>query len=160
MGERPVPPDATPGETAQRAAALVAVSRAAYSLSAADARLRGRATRVPGALSLTHARALRVLAEGGPYSIRELATLAETTSAAATQLVNGLAAAGYVKREPDPGDRRAVLVSLTPRGRARHEERERTLAAALEASFGHLSPGDLAVAADVLHRLASVYDDL
>ncbi|MER5407452.1 MFS transporter [Streptomyces sp. NPDC002769] len=62
--ERP----AAPGT--ERGAALTELARAAYSLSAADARLRGRATRHQGALSLTHARALRVLAEQGPLSVR------------------------------------------------------------------------------------------
>ncbi|WP_218040037.1 hypothetical protein [Streptomyces paromomycinus] len=50
---------------------------------AADARLRGRATRTPGALSLTHARALRVLTQSGPLSIRELDTALADYDAAA-----------------------------------------------------------------------------
>jgi DNA-binding MarR family transcriptional regulator len=143
-----------------RDAALTRLARAAYRLSAADARLRGRATRVPGAVSLTHARALRVLAEDGPLSISRLAAGTETTSAAATQLVNGLARAGYVTREPDPHSGRSVLVGLTAAGRARHEERERALATALTAAFQHLHPSDLDTATDVLRQLAALYDDL
>lgn len=144
----------------QRQDALGALSRAAYSLSAADARLRGRATRSPGALSLTHARALRVLAERGPLSIAELAAGVETTSPAATQLVNGLTKVGYVAREPDPHNRRAVLVSLTREGRDRHQERERVLADALATSLAHLSTSDLTVATDALNRLSGIYDEL
>ena len=53
---------------AQRAA-IAELARAAYTLSASDARLRGRATRDPQALSLTHARALKNLAECGPMTI-------------------------------------------------------------------------------------------
>ena len=53
---------------AQRAA-IGELARAAYTLSASDARLRGRATRDPQALSLTHARALKNLAECGPMTI-------------------------------------------------------------------------------------------
>ncbi|MFJ3671090.1 MarR family winged helix-turn-helix transcriptional regulator [Streptomyces sp. NPDC090106] len=143
-----------------RQAALEALARAAYSLSAADARLRGRATRTPGALSLTHARALRVLAERGPLSIAELAAGVETTSPAATQLVNGLARAGYVDRRPDPANRRAVRVSLTPEGRERHRSRERALSGALDTALAELGGQDITVATEVLIRLGAIYDEL
>ncbi|WP_159398277.1 MarR family winged helix-turn-helix transcriptional regulator [Streptomyces aureocirculatus] len=94
----------------------------------------------------------------GPLSIAELAKGVETTSAAATQLVNGLVNVGYVDREPDVGNRRAVRVSLTAKGRDRH--RERILADALAEPLTHLSTGDLAIAADVLDRLSGIYDEL
>ncbi|MFD8809430.1 MarR family winged helix-turn-helix transcriptional regulator [Streptomyces sp. NPDC059597] len=144
----------------ERREAMSELSRAAYSLSAADARLRGRATRSPGALSLTHARALRVLAERGPLSITELAEGVETTGPAATQLVNGLTKVGYVEREPDPANRRAVIVELTAKGRRRHEEREQVLAEALNRSLSHLDARDLATVADTLRRLGKIYDEL
>ncbi|CAM5566300.1 MULTISPECIES: MarR family winged helix-turn-helix transcriptional regulator [Streptomyces] len=150
----------TPDAAQERLAALEAVARAAYSLSAADARLRGRATRVPGALSLTHARALRVLAERGPLPVKELAQAAETTSAAATQLVNGLEQAGYVTRERPHGDRRSVLVSLTDSGVRRHRERERLLAAALDTRLATLDVEALQAGAAVLRELAVIYDTL
>jgi DNA-binding MarR family transcriptional regulator len=35
-----------------------------------------------------------------------------------TGLVDGLVASGHVSREPHPADRRAVLVTPTPRGQA------------------------------------------
>ncbi|GAA1222998.1 hypothetical protein GCM10009665_11560 [Kitasatospora nipponensis] len=150
----------TPPPTADRDQALGRLSRAAYSLSAADSRLRGRATRTPGALSLTHARALRVLAEEGPLPIGRLAASTETTGAAATQLVNGLEAAGYVSRDKVPGDRRSVVVSLTEAGRRRHQERELTLATALSEALAHHDAAALEAAGDVLRRLAEVYDRL
>ena len=120
---------------AVRAAALDRLARAAYRLSAADARLRGRATRNPGALSLTHARALRVLAEQGPLTISQLAVGTETTGAATTQLVNGLVAAGYVTRTPLPEDKRSVVVALTDEGRARHRQRQQVLTEALHTTL-------------------------
>lgn len=146
--------------TSSRHAALTDLARAAYSLSAADARLRGRATRTPGALSLTHARALRVLAEQGPLPLSRLAEHAETTSAAATQLVNGLERAGYVTRERDPRNGRSVRVGLTDAGRERHRQREEDLAAALDSALSHLDADALATVALGLRRLAGVYDDL
>jgi hypothetical protein len=71
-------------------AAIDELAKAAYKLSASDARLRGRATREPGALSLTHARALKSLAECGPMTIGALAERVETTIERQTQLERSL----------------------------------------------------------------------
>jgi DNA-binding MarR family transcriptional regulator len=146
--------------TAAREQILDDLARAAYRLSAADARLRGRATRTVGALSLTHARALRVLAERGPLSISQLAAGAETTGAAATQLVNGLVAAGYVRRERPATDKRSVLVSLTEAGRQRHQERQEVLVGALNDALAQHDTAALRAATDVLGQLAVIYDQL
>ncbi|MEU6971026.1 MarR family transcriptional regulator [Kitasatospora aureofaciens] len=149
-------PPPTPG----RAQALDRLARAAYRLSAADARLRGRATRTPGALSLTHARALRTLADRGPLTITQLAAGTETTGAATTQLVNGLVSAGYVTRTRPPEDKRSVLVALTEAGRDRHRQRQQALTEALHSDLGDYDEEALDRAAEVLHRLSAVYDRL
>lgn len=143
-----------------RQEALARFGEASYTLSAADARLRGRATRVPGALSFPHARALRVLAELGPLTIGQLAGHTETTGPAVTQLVNGLVAAGYVTRTRSEDDRRSVSVAITDAGRARHQERQLVLADAFEQALGDLDAAQLQAAADVLRALATVYDRL
>ncbi|MEZ0110075.1 DNA-binding MarR family transcriptional regulator [Catenulispora sp. EB89] len=156
-------PEPHPGSAAgpTRDQALDVLARAAYSLSAADSRLRGRATRIPGALSLTHARALRALAEAGsPLSIRQLAAATETTDAATTQLVNGLVAADYVTRERPAHDKRSVLVALTDTGRRRHDERQAILTKALDTAFAHHDTAALDAAVDVLRQLAAIYDRL
>ncbi|MFF1905680.1 MarR family winged helix-turn-helix transcriptional regulator [Kitasatospora sp. NPDC058218] len=160
--DRPARSDrARPGaERVERADALEALARAAYSLSAADARLRGRATRSPGALSLTHARALRVLADEGPIPVSRLAAGAETTAAAATQLVNGLVEAGYVTRERPAHDRRSVLVTLTAAGRERHLQRQQALHADLDRLVAGLDDATIEAAATVLRGLAGIYDGL
>ncbi|MFJ7243341.1 MarR family winged helix-turn-helix transcriptional regulator [Kitasatospora sp. NPDC098652] len=149
-----------PPPAPERAQALDRLARAAYRLSAADSRLRGRATRTPGALSLTHARALRTLAEQGPLSITQLAAGTETTGPATTQLVNGLVNAGYVTRTRPPEDKRSVLVALTEEGRARHEQRQAALVEALHADLDDYDEEALDRAAEVLRRLSAVYDRL
>jgi DNA-binding MarR family transcriptional regulator len=140
--------------------ALDDFARAVYTLSAADARLRGRATRVPGALSFPHARALRVLAELGPLTITQLSAHTETSGAAVTQLVNGLVTAGYVTRSRTDEDRRSVVVSITPQGLERHSARQALLAEAFEATLGHLGTAQIVATADVLRALAALYDEL
>ena len=39
------------------------------------------------------------------------------TSSGTTKRLDRLEAAGHITREPDPSDRRGVLITLTPRGR-------------------------------------------
>jgi DNA-binding MarR family transcriptional regulator len=57
---------------------------------------------------------------GPPYRLRPTdfaATLMLTTSGT-TKRLDRLEAGGYVTREPDPSDRRGVLITLTPEGRS------------------------------------------
>lgn len=53
---------------------------------------------------------------GGPQRQRDLADAMQVTPRHVTTLVDGLIADGLVERTPHPDDRRAVLVTLTPRG--------------------------------------------
>ena len=52
----------------------------------------------------------------GPRTPAELADAAGVTRATMTGLIDTLERDGYVKREPDPNDRRMMSVLLTPRG--------------------------------------------
>ncbi|MFE0022069.1 MarR family winged helix-turn-helix transcriptional regulator [Amycolatopsis sp. NPDC059021] len=52
-------------------------------------------------------------------SAGQLMTQLQLTSGAVTNRVNRLERKGWVTREPDPGDRRSVLVALTDDGRER-----------------------------------------
>jgi len=60
-----------------------------------------------------------VFAQISPEGSRltELARGANMTPQAMGELVDELEALGYVERRPDPSDRRAKLIVLTPRGR-------------------------------------------
>jgi DNA-binding MarR family transcriptional regulator len=62
-------------------------------------------------------RAFENLDPGGTR-LTELAARAQMTHQSMGELVTGLVARGYLERRPDPSDRRARLVALTPRGRA------------------------------------------
>lgn len=61
-------------------------------------------------------RTLRHLAAAGaPMRMSELARAAGVVPRSATTVVDDLETAGLVRRGPDPTDRRATLVELTPR---------------------------------------------
>ncbi|GAA2888041.1 hypothetical protein Acy02nite_81820 [Actinoplanes cyaneus] len=88
--------------TASRA--LVGV--AARSLAAGDAEI-----------TLSQHRALVLLATRGPQRMIDLADLLGVNSSTATRQCDRLQRRGFVQREPDPDDRRAVRVILTDAGR-------------------------------------------
>ena len=78
---------------------------------------------------------LHLLSRTSPVRLSELtmaAQAAQVTQSAVTQLVTRLEQDGLVERQPDPSDRRGVLVGITPAGRAfaraRHAERVRRYA--------------------------------
>ncbi|WP_324188573.1 MarR family winged helix-turn-helix transcriptional regulator [Nocardia flavorosea] len=96
----------------------------------------GRLTRAAGMLSaeiLPHAtvRALAALEERGPLRISEFARIDRTSQPTATTLIARLVREGYVSRRRDPDDSRAVVVELTPTGRARLAASRAAIRAAL-----------------------------
>jgi DNA-binding MarR family transcriptional regulator len=78
-------------------------------------------------------RCLDLLHEGGSMSAGQVAAGSGLTSGAATRMLDRLERIGYVRRRPDRGDRRRVLVELTPRAS--------TLAAEFYGSFAEAGSG-------------------
>ncbi len=79
----------------------------------ADALITGVARRY----GLSHA-ALNALAviegSGGALPAGEISTQMHVSTATMTSVLDTLERKGYVRRQPDPGDRRRVLVDITP----------------------------------------------
>jgi DNA-binding MarR family transcriptional regulator len=69
-------------------------------------------------ISLTDLDALEHLEADGPLTQRDLGVRLSLTSGAVTMLADRLENAGWVRRRPHPGDRRYVLIELTPRAAA------------------------------------------
>jgi DNA-binding MarR family transcriptional regulator len=89
---------------------LLAASRALVDGISAGVRARGFDDVRPA-----HGFAFARLAAGGA-NISQLAEHLDVTRQAAAQLVDELAAKGYVERHPDPADARARLITLTEKG--------------------------------------------
>lgn len=66
-------------------------------------------------LPLNQARVFQRIAPGGSR-LGELAEAAQVSKQTVGSIVDQLERAGYVRRVPDPGDARARLVTLTPKG--------------------------------------------
>lgn len=93
----------------------------------------------------------------GPQRITELATMEGVSQPSMSGVVSGLERAGLVARERDPGDRRVVLVGLTPEGRRYLERRRDSTIQRLAALIGELSDSEreaLIATAPVLERLS------
>ncbi len=76
----------------------------------------------PYGVSPHQARALRQIIKLGPLRPSKLAEQLRINLRSATDVVDALVGAGLLIREPDPGDRRAILVSATPEGIQRSEQ--------------------------------------
>lgn len=83
---------------------------------------------------------LRRRGEDAGTNPRDLARSSLITSGAMTSRLDRLERAGLVRREPDPADRRGVLVRLTAQGERLAEQALRAVLAADEAFLEPLSP--------------------
>ncbi len=105
-------------------------------------------------LTVPRATLVWLLHRHGPSTQRALADAMRVTPRNITGLVDGLAATGFVTREPHPTDRRATLVSLTEHGAATlaaMDRGHRDLAAAL---LGDLPASELAALHAALGHVA------
>jgi DNA-binding MarR family transcriptional regulator len=97
------------------------------------------------------------LAEAGPVRTGELAARLEVEAPHVTRQVQVLQRAGYVDRMPDPDDRRAHLVQLTPKGRAASDRIREAGTSSMQDALAHWPPQELHQLATLLHRMV---DDL
>lgn len=101
--------------------------------------------------------ALSVLVFGGARSLGALAAAEGVAGPTMTRIVDGLAAAGLVVRQPDPRDGRAVVIAATRAGEALMRAAQRRRIEAIAAAIAALPAADqrrLAAAAPLLDKVA------
>ncbi|HEY3506747.1 MAG TPA: MarR family transcriptional regulator [Actinocatenispora sp.] len=119
-------------------------------------RIRTRSAEHLAPLGLTpaQARALRMIARSDvPLRIVALAAQLDIVPRSATTVVDALEQAGLVTRQPDPADRRSVLLTLTEAGRARLTQLQDTRRQTAENLFQALDPHDRAHLSRILDTL-------
>src|SRR6201990_2721857 len=120
---------------------------------------RGDANRgTSGDLTLAQLSILLTLLEQGPIRMTDLAAHERVRTPTTTVAIRRLGKLGLGKRSRDPSDLRAVLVDITPRGRAIHGESLANRRAVLAAMLSQLPESDLNTltkALAPLERLAS-----
>ena len=116
----------------------------------------GQTVAIRFGLSESDVEALEVLIDTGAATAGRLSELMGLSSGAVTRVIDRLEQAGYVRRIPDPADRRKVVVELVPEKMA---EMEATMARFGEKSaseIGRYSDAELAVINDFLTRMAAI----
>jgi MarR family transcriptional regulator, organic hydroperoxide resistance regulator len=136
------------------------VARAFKRALAALRRMRGRETHCPGELTDAQYSLLFCLRDQSQMSVRDLAEAADLSAASVTEMLEGLAAAGFVERQRSDRDRRVVLTSLTDGGLGLVEERRARFEPLLRAALEPFSEDDLLTAAAVLDRLRDMFEDV
>lgn len=120
--------------------------------------LHGHASAKACELGATDLYALNILQLTGPMTPGELGTRTGLTTGPTTRLIDRLEQAGYVRRAPDPGDRRKVIVE--PVGKP--ADLDRVMAPARQ-RIGELlrgySPEQLEVLFDYFARATNAYQE-
>jgi DNA-binding MarR family transcriptional regulator len=143
--------------TADRRAAVDAVATALVPAASRVTRLLLR--RSPQGVSRSEAGVLSALSRG-PRRITELADLEGHAQPTMTLLVQRLEERGWVARDRDAADRRAVLVSLTDAGTAALEDVRATYRSVLRDHLVALSDEQLAALQIATEALESLLDAL
>jgi DNA-binding MarR family transcriptional regulator len=104
--------------------------------------------------SLARTKLLLCLQKRGPVRATDIAEYFSHSPRTVTEAIDGLERDGLVERKPDPSDRRAKLVQITPKGVeavARTEPLRRQI---IEQSFGTLLPAERKSLDAVLEKLS------
>ena len=98
--------------------------------------------------------------QGPPFQLTPGALLRATlvTSGTMTNRIDRLAAAGLVRREPDPTDKRGVLVTLAEQGLVRVDAALADLLDREHALLAALGPGERRRLADLMRILLAPFD--
>jgi DNA-binding MarR family transcriptional regulator len=116
-------------------------------------RHRHREALEPLNVSPSHGRALAVLMRHGPMRPGALAEHLRIAPRSATEVVDDLQERGLVERTPDPADRRATVLHLTPAGTAAGDAIRAARQAAAERFFAGLSEADRSDLTRILREL-------
>ena len=99
------------------------------------------------------ARAVNVLGRHGEMRLNALSEHLHIAPRSTTEVVDALENHGLVRRSPDPGDRRATVVTLTPEGERVGADLRSAHSAQAEAFFGRLTEADRDSLARILRSL-------
>ncbi len=102
--------------------------------------------------------ALSVLVFGGARTIGALALAEQVTAPTMTRIVDALAAAGLVRREVDPVDRRSFRIVATKAGLRLMQDGRRRRVRRLGAALSTLSEAELTTVAAAAESLAVMFE--
>lgn len=100
---------------------------------------------------------LKNLAVNGAMRVTALATCANLDTSTVSRHIGQLERGGLVRRGPDPDDRRAQLIELSPAGRQLLDDGFRRRRAQLTHNLAHWEPAELS---QLEHLLGRFLDDI
>jgi DNA-binding MarR family transcriptional regulator len=92
--------------------------------------------------------------------MRKLSDAVGVTPRTITGLVDALEADGWVERRPDPGDRRATIVALTPAASSAFARLLQAYRGVAQDLVGEIPAADLECALGVIELIADRLDDV
>jgi DNA-binding MarR family transcriptional regulator len=104
-------------------------------------------------MTATQRIALVELGDGGALRLNDLAARMGVSAPTASRAVDALHELDLVERVPDPRDRRALNIDLTPAGRDLLEERQARARVAFEPAVAALSSSERRQLTALLHRM-------
>lgn len=107
-------------------------------------------------LTASEINALAALADGPAPTVSGLAAATGTRATTLTSVLDRLERRGHVARVPRPGDRRAVLIQLTPAGHRAATSVRQAMAGLEQRALGGLPAGTIDAARTVLRALTEV----
>jgi DNA-binding MarR family transcriptional regulator len=116
----------------------------------------GQTVAIRFGLSESDVDALELLIDTGSATAGRLSDLMGLTTGAVTRVIDRLEQAGYVRRVPDPADRRRVIVEVVPEKVAAVEETIGRVGEKGAEEIGHYSEAELAVITDFLTRMEAI----
>lgn len=144
-----------------QAPATEAVRLAFVELLGAERRLRARDQKcAKGELTQSHIRALFTIDKSGEATAGDLAKAAELSPASVSAMLDHLERDGVVERRRSDHDRRVVVVRLTDSGRRLLDEKRAAWRRRGAEALAGVSDEKLVAAADVMHRMAKMLDEL
>lgn len=102
--------------------------------------------------------ALGVIARLGPIRLSELAEIESMNPTMVSRVVAALDEAGLVRRKPDPDDRRAGLLEMSPAGRRTHDRLRAERGRALTRGLESIGQADVAAVEAALPALEALVD--
>jgi DNA-binding MarR family transcriptional regulator len=137
---------------------LQGLDQAVSELLGAERRLRGR---LKGDLTINHIRALAWLSRNdGAGTPGEISRETDLNPASVTGMLDQLEAQGMIARERSRTDRRVVQVTLTPAGGEVLDRKREYWRGCWENALADVPAEDRRTAAEVLHRIAALYDGI
>lgn len=124
------------------------------------AKLEDRLQTAEGLLLADHEALLNIEHFGEPLRMSDIAHRLVLSRGGTTKVIDRLEELGYVSRSPDPDDRRATTVGLTPAGRDALERARLVIDAGLEEIWStHLTDDESTVLIEVMERVLEANRD-